>query len=93
MCDSRAIESAWVPRTPDWGFELLRHLASRGQAPATPAASVAGLTWQSYGQILGFGLSIPVFFVWKSAWLLWIVVPLVFDRVTRRRRRTAGRLG
>lgn len=72
---------------------MQRHLASRGQAPATPAASVAGLTWQSYGQILGFGLSIPVVFVWKSAWLLWIVVPLVFDRVTRRRRRTAGRLG
>jgi uncharacterized membrane protein len=63
---------------------LQRHLASRRQAPATPAASAANLTWQSYGQMLGFGLSIPLLFVWKLSWLLWIVVPLVFDRVSRR---------
>jgi hypothetical protein len=37
--------------------------------------------------MLGFGLSIPLLFVWKSAWLLWIVVPLVFDQVSRRIRK------
>jgi uncharacterized membrane protein len=69
---------------------MQRHLAPRGQAPATPAASVANLTWQSYGQMLGFGLSIPLLFVWKPAWLLWIAVPLVFDLASRRLRVTAG---
>jgi len=63
---------------------MQRHLASRGQAAATPSASIANLTWQSYGLILGFGLSIPLLFVWKWAWLLWIFVPLLFDRVTSR---------
>ena len=69
---------------------MQRHLASRRQAPATPAASVANLTWMSYGQVLGFGLSIPLLFVWKLAWSLWIVVPLVFDRAGRRLHATAG---
>jgi len=72
---------------------LQRHLVSRRQAPATPAASAANLTWQSYGQMLGFGLSIPLLFVWKLAWLLWIVVPLVVDRVSRRFRVIAPRQG
>jgi hypothetical protein len=65
---------------------MQRHLASRGQAAATPSASIANLTWQSYGLILGFGLSIPLLFVWKWAWLLWIFVPLLFDRVSSRQR-------
>jgi uncharacterized membrane protein len=69
---------------------MQRHLASRGQAPATPAASVGNLTWQSYGLMLGFGMTIPLLFVWKLAWLLWIVVPLVFDRLSRLVRTTAG---
>jgi uncharacterized membrane protein len=68
---------------------MRRHLASHGQAPATPAASVASLTWQSYGLMLGFGLSIPLLFVWKSAWLLWIVVPRVVDQISQRTRATA----
>jgi uncharacterized membrane protein len=69
---------------------LQRHLASRRQAPATPTASVANLTWQSYGQMLGFGVSIPLLFAWKLAWLLWIVVPLVVDQVGRRLRASSG---
>jgi hypothetical protein len=35
---------------------------------------------QSFNLILGFGLSIPVFFVTTNAWILWIVVPLVVSR-------------
>jgi uncharacterized membrane protein len=68
---------------------MQRHLASRRQAPATPAASVTNLTWQSYGIMLGFVLSIPLLFAWKLAWLLWIIVPVVFDRVSRRLRTAA----
>jgi len=41
--------------------------------------------------MLGFGLSIPVFFVTPSAWVLWIVVPLLVSQWRRlRRRRPAG---
>jgi uncharacterized membrane protein len=68
---------------------LQRHLAARRQAPATPAASITNLTWQSYGMLLGFGLSIPLLFAWKLAWLLWIVVPPVFGPVSRRLRASA----
>lgn len=49
---------------------------------------------QSFNLILGFGLSIPVFFVTTNAWILWIVVPLVVSRWRhahrRRRNREAG---
>src|SRR6185437_12982452 len=33
---------------------------------------------------LGFALSIPLFFVWANAWVMWIVVPPVFGVVRRR---------
>jgi hypothetical protein len=49
---------------------------------------------QSFNLILGFGLSIPLFFVTANAWILWIVVPLVVSRWRhlhrRRRNREAG---
>jgi hypothetical protein len=48
--------------------------------------------WQSYGPMLGFGLSIPVFFATTYAWVLWIVMPILVARLDRlRRRRLAGR--
>jgi TMEM175 potassium channel family protein len=37
--------------------------------------------------ILGFGLSIPVFFVTTYAWVMWIVIPLLVSQWRRRRRR------
>jgi hypothetical protein len=43
--------------------------------------------WQSYGTMLGFGLSIPVFFATSYGWVLWWAVPLLFARVDRLRRR------
>jgi hypothetical protein len=42
--------------------------------------------------MLGFGLSIPVFFATTHAWVLWIVMPILVARVDRlRRRREAER--
>jgi hypothetical protein len=37
--------------------------------------------------MLGFGLSIPVFFATSYGWVLWWAVPLLFARVDRLRRR------
>jgi uncharacterized membrane protein len=68
---------------------ISRHLASASlqapgrQAPGRPPASSG---WQSYGTMLGFGLSIPVFFATTYAWILWWAVPVLIDRLDRIRR-------
>jgi uncharacterized membrane protein len=62
---------------------MLRHMLSRDQLPGMPASFVAGTTWQTCGQLLGFALSIPVFFATTYAWVLWIVVPLLGFRLYR----------
>jgi hypothetical protein len=49
--------------------------------------------WVSYGMILGYGLSIPVFFLTNSGWLVWVIVPFLVRRaknVRDWRRRKAG---
>ena len=57
-------------------------------------ARAIDLARQSYNLILGFGLSIPVFFVTTNAWIMWIVVPLLVSRWRhihrRKRNREAG---
>jgi uncharacterized membrane protein YdbT with pleckstrin-like domain len=40
--------------------------------------------------MLGFGLSIPLFFVTSYAWVIWIVVPLVAGQLGDRRRKRGG---
>ena len=37
--------------------------------------------WASYGPILAYGLSIPLFFLTTSGWVAWIVVPFLVGRV------------
>ena len=56
---------------------------------AQDAAGRAGAEsgWESYGTMLGFGLSIPVFFATTYGWVLWIVMPILVARVDRLRRR------
>ena len=46
------------------------------------------LARQSFNLILGFGLSIPVFFVTSYAWVMWFVIPLVVSRWRRHHRRS-----
>jgi hypothetical protein len=83
----QVLESALV-------FVMLAHILSRGLAPRTPRTTVIDIARQSFNLILGFGLSIPVFFVTTNGWVLWIVVPLVVSRWRhahrRRRNREAG---
>jgi uncharacterized membrane protein len=69
-------------------FAMTRHMTSHDlgrQDAAGRAGAESG--WQSYGTILGFGLSIPVFFATTYGWVLWIVIPMAFARVDRHRRR------
>lgn len=54
---------------------MLRHMISHDQAPGIPEPVVAGNTWQTYGLLVGFGLSIPVFFITDYGWVLWIIGP------------------
>jgi uncharacterized membrane protein len=68
-------------------FAIARHLASRGlEAEDASGRPDADSGWQSWGTILGFGLSIPLFFATTYAWVLWIVMPALAARVDRRRR-------
>jgi uncharacterized membrane protein len=66
---------------------MLRHMISHDQAPGIPRPVVIDTTWQSYGLLLGFGLSIPIFFLTTYGWVLWIVVPLLVRQLYRRRHR------
>jgi hypothetical protein len=68
-----------------WGFYALlqtvaaaallaiaRRMASRDlEAEDAARRTAAASGWQSYGTMLGFGLSIPVFFATTYGWVLW----------------------
>ena len=66
---------------------MLRYMASHRQAPDMPPPTLTGLAWQSYALMLGFGLSIPVFFATSYGWVVWILVPLLLRIVHRRHNR------
>lgn len=51
------------------------HLLEEGAPPRTHG------DWVSWGMILGYGLSIPVFFVTTSGWLVWAIVPFLVRRL------------
>jgi hypothetical protein len=52
---------------------MLRHMKSHDQAPDIPEPVVTNNTWQTYGLLVGFGLSIPVFFITTYGWVLWVI--------------------
>jgi uncharacterized membrane protein len=69
-------------------FAMVRHMISHHlQAPGTEERDRSASDWRTYGPMLGFGLSIPVFFVTPYAWVLWIVFPLLVRQLRRRQRR------
>ena len=47
---------------------------------------MTNMSWASYGVMLGFALSIPVFFATTYAWLLWIIIPVLVARLRRLQR-------
>jgi hypothetical protein len=56
-------------------------------APDAPPPSRSEADWQSYGLVLGFGLSIPVFFLISYAWILWFAIPVLVRLARKFRRR------
>jgi uncharacterized membrane protein len=66
-------------------FQMLRHMDASGLIPDAPPAVVSELMWGSYGPMIAFGLSIPVFFATSYGWILWIAVPIVIGRLRRLR--------
>jgi uncharacterized membrane protein len=68
-------------------FAMLAYMLSHGLAPRIPRRIAIDLGRQSLNLIIGFGLSIPFFFVTTYAWVLWIVLPLLVAWWSHRRRR------
>jgi uncharacterized membrane protein len=56
---------------------MLRHIISHRLAPDAPQPAMTDTAWRSGSVILGFGLSIPVFFATTYGWLLWIAGLLI----------------
>jgi hypothetical protein len=74
-------------------FAMLAHILTHGLAPRAPRKMAIDVGRQSFNLIIGFGLSIPVFFVTTYAWVMWIVVPLLVSRWSHLRRRRRDREG
>jgi len=74
-------------------FAMVAHMLSRGLAPGIPRRVVTDIARQSFNLMLGFGLSIPVFFITTYAWVLWIVIPLLVSRWRHLRRRSHAASG
>jgi uncharacterized membrane protein len=69
---------------------MVHHMISRRlHAPDTPRRVITDVNWLSSGVIGGFGLSIPLFFVTRLGWVLWIVGPVLAGQISRRRARTS----
>jgi uncharacterized membrane protein len=66
-------------------YAMLRHMIARGLANP-PRPVVAGLSRKSASVVLGFGLSIPVFFVVTEGWVLWALGPVLAGMLRRRHR-------
>jgi uncharacterized membrane protein len=64
---------------------ILRHMVFHDEAPGFPEPVLIDNTWQTYGLLAGFGLSIPVFFVTTYGWVVWIAGPLLVHRLYRLR--------
>ena len=62
---------------------MLRHMVSHDQAPGIAEPVMIGNAWQAHGLLVGFGLSIPVFFVTTYGWVAWIAGPLLVHRLHR----------
>ena len=65
-------------------FAMALHMRDRGLLePGTERADRAASDWRTYGPMLGFGLSIPVFFATTYGWVLWFAVPAALHRLRK----------
>jgi uncharacterized membrane protein len=69
---------------------LLQHMTSRRLwARDTPARIATDAREQGVGMLATFGLSIPLFFATRHAWVLWIAGPALVGQIVRQRARSA----
>jgi hypothetical protein len=65
---------------------MAHHVTARGlRAEVAPPPDETAGDWPTYGLLLGFAASIPIFFLVKYAWVLWIAVPPPMGHFHRRR--------
>jgi uncharacterized membrane protein len=62
-------------------YAMLRHMVTRDLAHGMPDGEERGMALHYLRMTLGFALSIPVFFATTYGWVLWIVIPLLADRL------------
>jgi uncharacterized membrane protein len=63
---------------------MVHHLFSNGlQKANTPSRVAVDAYWQGAGVMVGFGLSIPIFFATTYGWLLWIAGPIAVAQISR----------
>jgi uncharacterized membrane protein len=67
-------------------YAMVRHMTAAGLADIPPQVA-RRMARRCVLLMLGFGLSIPVFFATVYAWVLWLVPPLLSDYLRRRQRR------
>jgi uncharacterized membrane protein len=71
-------------------YAMLRHVIARRLADP-PRSVTDSMARKSGSVILGFGLSIPVFFATTDGWLLWLVGPVLAGVFRQRHRWTRRR--
>ena len=70
----------------------VHRVTARGlQTPDTPPLTNTHGGLESYGIMLGFGASIPLFLVTTNAWVIWIAGPLLVGQLGRLRDGAAAR--
>jgi uncharacterized membrane protein len=67
-------------------YAMLRHMIA-GRLADPPQPVVNRMTGRAYSLMIGFGLSIPVFFVTTDGWLLWLAAPVLAGLSRQRQRR------
>lgn len=71
-------------------YAMLRHMIA-GRLADPPQPVVNRMTRRAYSLMIGFGLSIPVFFVTTDGWLLWLAAPVLAGLSRQRERRNHRR--
>jgi uncharacterized membrane protein len=74
--------------------QMIVHMLGHGLVVAdVPHHLEERTNWRAAGVVLGFGLSIPLFFLTRFAWLLWIIGPVASATYERRRTKRAAASG
>lgn len=73
-------------------YAMLRHMIA-GRLADPPQPVVNRMIRRAYSLMIGFGVSIPVFFVTTNAWLLWLAGPVLGGLLRRRQSRDRSAKG